>query len=256
VRLFAVGARFLPPSGEEPSARAKAARPRSEGERRVLPEERPSFAAVVAGSRSSGLGGPRAAVDVYDAKGLAVELCERLTGRPAEVRHAGGRYAHLHPRATGEVLVGELVAGSFGTLHPDVVDAFDLGTTAHVVELDVTVLERLGYETPRHRPIPRLPPITRDVAFELDERVLAGDVVAAIRRAATDLCESVELFDVFQGGNIPSGRRSLAFRIVYRDPKARIDPEHARTLTDKEVDEQQSRVVKLVSDELGGVIRA
>jgi phenylalanyl-tRNA synthetase beta chain len=255
VRLFSVGARFLAPSSEPASPAARKARPTSTEDGGILPEERPSFAAVLAGPRPAYLTREAGEFDVYDAKGLALELAERITGQRATVRHAGGSYAHLHPRAAADVLVGDTLVGRFGSLHPDVIDALDLGAPAQVIELDLAAVESLGRPTPRYRPIPRLPAVTRDVAFELDEQVTAGEVEQVILRAAGELCESVELFDLFRGGALAKDRRSLAFRLIYRDPRARSAPDQARTLTDKEVDEQQAQVVRAVTTELGGVLR-
>ncbi len=250
VRLFAVGSRFLPPGNEGAPSQA---RPRQAQDADALPSELPSFAAVLAGPRPAYLAQP-ANVDVFDAKGIAIEIVERLTGRKAEAQSA--QAAHLHPRGSGEILVGETQVGRFGPLHPDVIDAFDLGDEAHVIELDLGEIEALGSVTPRFAPIPRLPPVARDIALVVSDDVSAMEVENVIRESAGELCESVELFDLFRGGSIPSGHRSLAFHVVYRDPKARTDPDKARTLTDREVDQQHSAVVKAANERLGGQLRA
>lgn len=241
-RLFTVGARFLPPAG----AGSTAARPLRDEDRGVLPEERPSFAAVLAGPRPSYLSKPED-VDVFDAKGLAVELVERLTGRTPDTPlmndgDARGRLPHLHPRGAAWIVVGGMVIGSLGPLHPEVVDAFDLGGAAQIVEIDLVAVESLGKPTPKFRPIPRLPAIERDVALVVDQAVAAASLDREIREAAGDLCERVELFDLYSGGAIPAGKRSLAFRVVYRDPKAATDPDAARTLTDEEVEARHQKV--------------
>jgi phenylalanyl-tRNA synthetase beta chain len=240
VRQFAIGARFLAPLTAETTSAAPAARPRVPADLGTLPEERASFAAVLAGPRPMA----REDLDVYDAKGVAVELLERVTGRRAEVRLATGAsdLGHLHPRARAEVLVEGLRMGSFGPLHPDLVDAFDLDGGALVVELDLPALEAIGLLTPRFSPIPRLPAVTRDISLEVGEAVLAGTLEQAMRGAAGELCESVDLLDVFTGGPVPAGSRSLTFRVTYRDPKAAADPDRARTLTDKEVDACHGKV--------------
>jgi phenylalanyl-tRNA synthetase beta chain len=257
VRLFTVGARFLAPSAAAPSAAAEAARPRAEADARELPEERPSFAAVLAGPRPVYLAQP-ASHDVWDAKGLAQELSERLTGQSASVRLAAGQphAAHLHPRGAGEVLVSGTVVGHFGPLHPDVIDQLDLDGEAYVVELDLSAIEAVGKATPKFQPIPRLPAVTRDIALVVKDDVPAEAVREVIRQAAGELCESIELFDLFRGGSVAEGHRSLAFHLVYRDPKAATDPDAARTLTDKEVDQQHAQVVKAATDKLGGQLRA
>lgn len=249
VRLFSVGARFLSRlDAVSDEAGITPPRPRLAEDVGVLPEERPSFAAVLAGPRPTYLSKPQE-MDVFDAKGVAVEMVERLTGRSTETRHAPGEphTEHLHPRGAAEISVDGHRVGVFGPLHPEVVDALDLDAGAHVVELDLAALEALGEHSPRYRPIPRLPPVTRDIALLVSEEVAARDVQRAIREAAGELCESVELFDLFRGEGIPEGHRSLAFHLVYRDPKA--------TLTDKEVDDRHARVVRAVTEQLGGRLR-
>jgi phenylalanyl-tRNA synthetase beta chain len=212
VRLFAVGSRFLPANAETVSV----ARPRQPVDAGDLPGERPSFAAVLAGPRPTYLAVP-GKIDVFDAKGVALELAERLSGRVARGGLATNTpgTAHLHPRGAGEVLVEGQRVGVFGPLHPDVADAFDLGGEAFIVELDLAAIEALGQKTPRYRPIPRLPPVTRDVALVVSDDVSAEQIEGVIRQAAGELCESVELFDLFRGGSVPEGYRSLAFHLVY-----------------------------------------
>jgi len=242
-RLFTVGARFLPAS----EAKEVASRPRPESDRAVLPEERPSFAAVLAGPRPAYLSRTEE-MDVYDAKGLAEELVERVTGRTPSIEPMSAAEVprRLHPRGAAWVSVDGTRIGSLGPLHPDVAEALELGGAAQVVELDLAVIESLGKPTPQYRPIPRLPATSRDVALVASDAVSAASIERAIRGAAGELCESVELFDVFSGGSIPEGSRSLAFHVVYRDPKTVTDPDAARTLTDEEADRQHERVREAV----------
>ena len=238
-RLFTIGARFLPPV---------------EGE---LPDEVPSFAAILAGEQETYLGKPRLA-DVWDAKGIATELVERVTNRKAEVVPfaAESRPAHLHPRGAAQILVDGTPVGSLGPLHPDVIDALDVGMPAvHVIELDLRSLGKLGKRVPQFVPIPRLPAITRDLALVVHEDVAAGEVEKVIREAAGELCESVRIFDLFRGGSLPKDHKSLAFRVVYRDPKAATKPTEARTLTDREVDERHAAVVEAARKHFGAELR-
>lgn len=239
VRLFTVGPRFLTP---DPVT--------------SLPDEVPSFAAVIAGARHAVLKKP-VEVDVYDAKGVAVEIVERVTGRGARVvaQPIATRATYLHPRAAGNVLVDDTVVGSFGQLHPDVADLLDIGGPCVIVELDVRVLDQIGFRTPKYQPIPVLPAATRDIALVVHEDVNASAVSEAIHASAGETCESVDLFDVFQGDKVPAEHRSLAFHVIYRDPKAATDPEHARTLTDEEVDRCHTAVVASVKQKFGAVLR-
>lgn len=249
VRLFTVGARFL--------ARAPAEQGASSGDPDArLPDEVPSFAAVLGGSRHRPLGKAEE-VDVYDAKGIAVAIAGGVTRREVTVAHQppSRRAPYLHPRAAGDVIVEGRVVGSFGSLHPDVVDRLDVGGPCVIVELDLRALAAIGARTPRFRPIPTLPAATRDLALLVHDDVSAGEVAQAIRESALDLCESVELFDIFRGPTIQPDHRSLAFHVVYRDPKAATDPDRARTLTDVEVDQRHQAVIETVSKKLGATLR-
>ena len=87
------------------------------------------------------------------------------------------------------------------------------------------------------------------------ENVGAGTVLAALEKAAGPLCESVELLGLFRGGSLSDAQKSLTFRVICRDPQARTLAESARTLTDKEVDEVQARMVKAAQAEFGANLR-
>jgi phenylalanyl-tRNA synthetase beta chain len=240
IRLFSIGTTFA--EGDDP---------------RGLPREIPMVAAVLAGSRRAYLSRPDK-FDVYDAKGVAVELVERASGRAGAVQGqaADHRARHLHPRGAADVLVDGQRLGQFGPLHPDVLKAWDLEMAGVVVvELDLSELARVRRPRVRYAPVPRLPAATRDVALVVREEVRAGDVERVIREAAGDLCESVQIFDVFRGPSLPAGHRSLAFHVVYRDPRAASAPSEARTLTDREVDERHAAVVAKANAELGATLR-
>jgi phenylalanyl-tRNA synthetase beta chain len=232
-RLFTMGALFF-----APLAGSK------------LPEERASFAAVVAGERAAWLTKPDA-VDVWDAKGIAESVVQRFANRASTVRAITvDRPAHLHPRAAAEIIVDGKPVGRLGLLHPDVRDALalDIAGDIALVEIDLDALEGLGRAPSIYRAIPRLPASARDIALVVSDAVAAGDVETAVRAAAGDLAEDVRLFDRFTGGAIPADHASLAFRVVYR----RAD----RTLTDAEVDAQHAKVVSEVTARFGATLRA
>jgi phenylalanyl-tRNA synthetase beta chain len=264
-RLFTVGTLFFaapresgappdPASAEAPPATADSL----EGEtaRGAAPalatstgvDERIGFAALLSGRRPAWLSKPEA-VDVWDAKGVAEGMTQRLLGRDARLRPAGAdeRPKHLHPRGAAWIEVEGKRVGALGPVHPEVVDAFDLGEAAVCVELDLQALEALGRRPLRFVPLPRFPSSTRDLAVVVREGVGAGDVERAVREAAGELAEEVTLFDRFVGGNVPPGHASLALHVVYRAAD--------RTLTDAEVDPRHAQVVAEVEKRFGAQLR-
>jgi len=231
VRLFSVGPLFL--------AGAKGA----------LPLERTAFAAVLAGERDAYL--TRAAdVDVFDGKGIAFGVVERLVRRGATVRAFGesDRPKHLHPRAAAAVVVEGRDVGRIGRLHPDVAEALEVAGSVVVVELDAFELDAIGVRPSRYLPIPRFPASARDIALVVHDDVAAGAVEQAIRDAAGALAEDVRIFDRFVGGQVPKDHASLALHVVYRAAD--------RTLTDVEVDAQHAKVVAEVGKRFGATLRA
>ncbi len=254
VQLFSVGAIFLPPRGDYPASAARVRMKQDEGK---LPYEQPTFAAILAGPRSEHLTLKPGEFDIYDAKAVAVEMVERLTRRRAEVRYLGKtqRTAHLHPRGAALVEVDGTEVGIFGPLHPDVVERLDLDGGALLVELNLATIEALGKVTPRYKRIPKLPAITRDLSLVVKDSASARDIARAIQHAAGELCESVEVAAEFRGGSVPEGHRSLTFRVVYRDPKARTAPDEARTLTDQDVEPIQQAALEKTSRDFGATLR-
>jgi len=254
VRLFTLGATFHAPV----TAPRSGARPRLPEDVGALPVERLELGVLLAGPRTEHLTLDPKDVDVFDAKAVALELVERVSGHRAEARFVGARSdtEHLHPRGAAEVTVGGTVVGRFGPLHPDVALAFDLGGAAQVVEIDLDAVEGLGRVTPRFRTIPRLPAVTRDLSLVVRDQVPAGDVARVLVTAGGELCESIATLAEFRGGSVPAGRRSLTFRVVYRDPKARSDAADARTLTDQEVDGVEARMLLAARTELDAELRS
>jgi phenylalanyl-tRNA synthetase beta chain len=133
--------------------------------------------------------------------------------------------------------------GWFGELHPSVLDgpwgAFEL-------DLDALVERQPG--AVRFAEISPYPEVRQDLAFVVDEETPAAALVAAIRESGAPELTTVEVFDEYHGGQIPAGRKSLAFRVAFGSQE--------RTLTDDEAASVRSRIVAALADGLGAELRA
>jgi phenylalanyl-tRNA synthetase beta chain len=117
-----------------------------------------------------------------------------------------------------------------------------------VAELEfAAVVEGAAHEF-AFRDVPRFPPVRRDLAFILPESAPAGTVQAALVEAAGPLLDRCVLFDVFRGGSLHEGTKSLAFSLDLRAPD--------RTLTDREAEEVVRRIVERLESDFRGRLRA
>jgi phenylalanyl-tRNA synthetase beta chain len=191
---------------------------------------------------------PARGVDAMDAKG---DLWAVMTaaGVPLEAlmvtSDAPGFY---HPGRSGTVRQGpKTVLGSFGELHPRVLAAIGMTGPAVAFELN---LDAIAEPKRRRKSAPDLPafqPLRRDFAFLLDAAVPADSVLRAARGAERNLIAGVTLFDVYEGDELPEGKKSLAIEVVFQPRE--------RTLTDAEIDTAAQKVVAAVAKATGAVLR-
>jgi phenylalanyl-tRNA synthetase beta chain len=171
------------------------------------------------------------------ASALAVELV--VTGDDHAPWHPG-RCARL------ELADGTLV-GHAGELHPKVVTSLGLPSRTCAAELDVDVITAASNVRVQARELSTYPVAQSDVALVVDEQVGAADLESAVRQGAGEMLESVSLMDIYRGGQVGSGRKSLAYRLVFRAPE--------RTLTTKEVNGLRDRAIAAAAAAVGAVQR-
>jgi phenylalanyl-tRNA synthetase beta chain len=208
-------------------------------------DEREHLAVVLVGTGAEGLGAEDRPLDVLDAKGVVEGL---LGGLGVDWELDPGAERPFHAGRSGSVVVGGRAVGVVGEIHPAVAARVDLVDRVAVAELDVATLPVRVGEPIAFRDVPRFPPVRRDLAVVVPEEVPVGTVHATIRGAAGDLLGRSRLFDVFRGGSITEGRKSLAFALEFRA----LD----RTLTDHEIEPLIATIVERLREEFGGELRA
>jgi phenylalanyl-tRNA synthetase beta chain len=152
------------------------------------------------------------------------------------------------PGKCARILIGERQVGVLGELHPKVRERYDLPERPVVTaELDLEVILESISEGHAVEPVPAFPPVLEDLAVVVEEEVHADEVEALLRRAGGHLLIDVKLFDLYRGEQIPEGKKSLAYSMVYQAPD--------RTLTDEEVAKVRARVIKKLESDLGAKLR-
>jgi phenylalanyl-tRNA synthetase beta chain len=174
-----------------------------------------------------------ARTDFYEAKGL-IELIAEALGIAVALSPASRPF--LHPSRAADVRFGERVVGWIGELHPSVLGRID-APAGVAFELDVgPLLEASTFGLERYEDVTTHPGIDEDIALVADREVPAERIRETILGAGGDLLRSARVFDVYEGEQVPAGKRSLAVRLEFRAPE--------RTLTDPEVAAERGRIVE------------
>ena len=211
----------------------------------ALPRQPRHLAAVLGGRwRRPGWDGAGEAAGWRQAFALT-DVLAGAVGATIERRPASR--APWHPGRCAELVIDQTVVGYAGELHPAVVAAFGLAERAAAVELDLDALLAAAPAGPGSIAHVSAHPVAKDdLALVVPEDVSVAAVQAALAAGAGELLESISLFDVYTGGQVPAGHRSLAFALRFRAPD--------RTLTDAETSAARAAAVAAAA-ELGAVLR-
>jgi phenylalanyl-tRNA synthetase beta chain len=232
VRLFETGRVF-------------AASNTSEGDGASRPNEVEGFALLVTGEAlEEGKAAGRAA-DFFDLKGALEAASDAM--RVGELSVVPDSVKHLREGQSGRVILGGREVGNAGRLSEELAARYKFRQPVYVAEVSLSALLATGDSPARYTPLPRYPGAARDVSFVADRRVTYGEMRQAILALGIEECRGVALVDVYEGANMPEGKRSLTLRVEYRADD--------RTLRDEEVDAMHARVVAALEGEFGAQLR-
>jgi phenylalanyl-tRNA synthetase beta chain len=210
----------------------------------ALPRQPEHLALLLSGDWSAaGWWGPGRGVDWSDAVRLAGAVAQT-----AELRVDVSQDVHApwHPGRCARLEVDGQLIGHAGELHPDVITAYGLPPRACAAEIDLSVLLAHGCPVAAAPRVSAFPVAKEDVALVVDETVSAEALRRALHAGGGELLESVRLFDVYSGPQVPGGKRSLAFALRMRAG--------GRTLTDDDIAAVRQGALA-AAGELGAVLR-
>jgi phenylalanyl-tRNA synthetase beta chain len=190
-------------------------------------------------------------VDAFDTKADACAVLETLGADPGKLTLTRDAPSWYHPGRSGVVRLGpKTVLAAFGEVHPGVLAHLGIRAAVAGFEVFLDAVPPRKVRRGASRPplaLPPFQPIERDFAFVVDAAVPAEAVVAAVRTAEPALIADVSVFDVFAGGALGDGKKSLAVSVVLQPTD--------RTPTDAEIDAVGDRIVESVARATGGALR-
>lgn len=140
------------------------------------------------------------------------------------------------------------VLGRLGTLQHALLRKFDIDRPVQFAELDWDAVTRLAAKkTVTFEPLPKTQPVRRDLALLLDASISFDSVREIVEKVGGKLLQSVELFDVYEGKNLPAGKKSYAIALSLQDSE--------KTLQDKQIDAVMTKVINSLKSQLGAELR-
>ncbi len=185
-------------------------------------------------------GAQRRWVDFYDVKADVEALFW-----PIRPQFTAASHPALHPGQSAQVALDGQPVGWLGRLHPRLAQKYGFAHSPVLFEVDVAALS--ARPLPRYRGLSRFPAVRRDLAVVVDAGLNVGELMQAVRSALPATITEFELFDVYQGAGVESGKKSLAFRMLLQHTE--------KTLTESEIDAAVSQVLAFLSERFHAVLR-
>ncbi|MCI9551858.1 MAG: phenylalanine--tRNA ligase subunit beta [Oscillospiraceae bacterium] len=192
------------------------------------------------------LGGYGPGMDFFTIKGTVEAILKALRTQDA-VFYPCADDPSYHPGRCAGVRAGEQHIGVVGQIHPAVAANYGVDGELYCAELSVEALLAARGADPEYAPLPKYPPITRDIAVVCGEEVTVGALESAIRKGARGLLKQVSLFDIYRGKSVGEGKKSVAFNLVLRADD--------RSLTGEEADEDVKSILETLEKDCGAVLR-
>ena len=234
VRLFEIGKVFQPQGSQQP-------------------EEPFRLAAVISGRRHPGapvLHVGETPTDIFDVKGVMTQILGYLRLGAlitCQAGVAGEELPFAEPGSILTVMGGEKILGWCGAFNQKTLKGFGIKQQAFFVDIDLAALGGFSAQAKTFAPLPKFPFVKWDMALIVPEGAAAGEMLAAIEDCGERLVERAELFDVFQGKNIETGKKSVAISITYRA----LD----RTLDDETVGKIHQKIIEMMISRFNGQLR-
>jgi phenylalanyl-tRNA synthetase beta chain len=209
-----------------------------------LPDEKEMLAGLWTGNRSpAGWCVPVTPCDFYDIKGVVSALLTALDlDNVSFTRESAGSGYYLRPGHAAGITIGDTLVGLVGEVHPKVLSNFGIKQAVYGFELMLHRIIELLPDRKHVSGISKFPSVSRDVTLIIDKLIEAQTISGQIRQLETTLVEGVQFFDVFEGGAIPEGRKSVSFRITYRSDE--------KTLEDEAVNRMHTEICDRIIKEL------
>lgn len=185
-------------------------------------------------------------VDFFAVKGDVEQLLASFNKQAAVSYQATTAIPQLHPGQAALILMNQQEVGFIGTVHPSYAQKLGLPQTV-VFQLNLEKIEHLTTKSNVYVPAAKFPAVTRDIAVLVPQSVTHAQLQDIIQQSGGQYLIKVQLFDIYEGKNIKSGYKSVAYNLTFQNRDA--------TLTDAIVNENFENIEQALQEQIDAEIR-
>ena len=247
IRVFELGRIFLPPQSEKRMLTGLTTRAVAKGE-----DERSSSTSRAVAKGEDEQSSSTTGEAFYQLKGVVDLLLNKLGIGNLwydEYRTVAEeqKICWWHPGKCAEIKVDGERIGFLSEISPRILDELSIKSKIVYFDIDFEKLAKLCSEEHEYRPISKFPAAIRDLAVLVPRQVRVEEVLNKIETVGGSLVRDIDLFDIYEGEELPEGKKNLAFHIIYQAED--------RTLSSKEIDEIQNKIIKTLESMPGWQVR-
>ena len=193
--------------------------------------------------------------DVFDIKNDALRILNEIGINSSIINISNKTKKWYHPGRSGSLSLGSLAGpelGYFGEIHPSIIKKLDIKTD-NILGFEI-FLDNIPDPRKKIRDakpqflVSDYQKVVRDFAFVVDEKYSSGEIISLVKKINKELIKEVKIFDVYQGDNIDSGKKSIAFNVT-------LEPKD-KTLNEKDIDEVSKKIILTVQEKTGATLRS
>ena len=154
--------------------------------------------------------------DFFTMKGVVEEFLESIGMTKKITYDPNAEKTFLHPGRQALIQYKEVVIGYLGEIHPEVTDNYGIDTKVYVAVLDMPAVLPFASFDRKYEGIAKYPAVSRDISMVVPKKILVGDIEKVIEQRGGKILEEYQLFDLYEGSQIKSGYKSVAYSITFR----------------------------------------
>lgn len=189
-------------------------------------------------------------LDMYDAKLDLLEVFDILNIKEDNLFIDQNVGCYFHPKMSGAFYMGKNKIGSFGIVHPKILEYFDIKSVVSIFEInfsDIMSLMKNKKSTLKSYTKSKFQSSIRDFSFIVDKQLFASEIISAIKKSNSKIIKSIRVFDYYEGSEIGKDKKAIALEVLLQSDE--------NTLSENEIDKVSKSIVQNVENKCNGKLR-